>query len=139
MERVTVFSESRDRCVIGWNSFAEPSLTESYGYAAGLRHPQVRGFRNRRRRAGIAPQRNTHQAAAAAIKVLVLLATRAGRPVTREDIRQHLWGEDTFVDFDQGMNFCIKQIREALKDTAGRPVYIETLPRRGTGFAFLSP
>jgi len=67
-------------------------------------------------------------------KVLVLLATRAGRPVTREDIRQHLWGEDTFVDFDQGMNFCIKQIREALKDTAGRPVYIETLPRRGYRF-----
>jgi DNA-binding winged helix-turn-helix (wHTH) protein len=67
-------------------------------------------------------------------KVLLLLVTRAGRPVTREEIRQHLWGDDTFVDFDQGMNFCIKQIREALKDTAGRPIYIETLPRRGYRF-----
>src|SRR5437762_6912767 len=67
-------------------------------------------------------------------KVLVLLASQAGRPVGREEIRRHLWGEDTFVDFDQGMNFCIKQIREALKDTADRPVYIETLPRRGYRF-----
>jgi DNA-binding winged helix-turn-helix (wHTH) protein len=68
------------------------------------------------------------------LKVLVLLASHAGRPVTREEIRRHLWGEDTFVDFDQGMNFCVKQIREALKDTADRPVYIETLPRRGYRF-----
>jgi DNA-binding winged helix-turn-helix (wHTH) protein len=67
-------------------------------------------------------------------KVLVLLASHAGRPVTREEIRHHLWGDDTFVDFDQGMNFCVKQIREALRDTADRPVYIETLPRRGYRF-----
>jgi DNA-binding winged helix-turn-helix (wHTH) protein len=76
-------------------------------------------------------------------KVLLLLASNAGRPVTRDDIRRHLWGEDTFVDFDQGMNFCVKQIREALRDTAERPVYIETLPRRGYRFrvpvAMLTP
>jgi DNA-binding winged helix-turn-helix (wHTH) protein len=40
-------------------------------------------------------------------KVLVLLATQAGRPVSRDDIRRHLWPEGTFVDFDQGVNFCI--------------------------------
>ena len=67
-------------------------------------------------------------------KVLVLLATNAGRQVTRDEIRRHLWGDDTFVDFDQGMNFCVKQIRDALKDNAEQPIYIETVPRRGYRF-----
>ena len=76
-------------------------------------------------------------------KVLVLLTTNAGRQVTRDEIRRHLWGDDTFVDFDQGMNFCVKQIREALKDNAEQPIYIETVPRRGYRFrvpvAFITP
>jgi TolB-like protein/Flp pilus assembly protein TadD len=45
-----------------------------------------------------------------------------------------IWGEDTFVDFDQGLNFCIRQIRLALKDHAERPLFIETLPRLGYRF-----
>jgi DNA-binding winged helix-turn-helix (wHTH) protein len=67
-------------------------------------------------------------------KLLTLLASNAGRPVAREEIRRHLWPEGTFVDFDQGVNFCIKQIREALNDGAGHSVYIETIPRRGYRF-----
>jgi DNA-binding winged helix-turn-helix (wHTH) protein len=67
-------------------------------------------------------------------KVLVLLARHAGRPVGRDEIRRHLWPEGTFVDFDQGVNFCIKQIREALHDGGDHSVYIETMPRRGYRF-----
>lgn len=67
-------------------------------------------------------------------KVLVLLAERAGQLVTREEIQSQIWGDDTFVDFDKGLNFCIKQIREALGDNAQSPLYIETLPRRGYRF-----
>ncbi len=67
-------------------------------------------------------------------KVLSLLASNAGRRVTRDEIRSHVWPDGTFVDFDQGVNFCIKQIREALRDDAERPVYIETIPRRGYRF-----
>ena len=67
-------------------------------------------------------------------KLLVLLASRAGRPVGRDEIRRHLWPEGTFVDFDQGVNFCMKQIREALHDGGGHNVYIETIPRRGYRF-----
>jgi TolB-like protein/DNA-binding winged helix-turn-helix (wHTH) protein/Flp pilus assembly protein TadD len=70
-------------------------------------------------------------------KVLALLATRAGRLVTREELRQEIWGQDTFVDFDKGLNFCVKQIREALGDSAQSPQYIETLPRRG--YRFIAP
>jgi TolB-like protein/DNA-binding winged helix-turn-helix (wHTH) protein len=67
-------------------------------------------------------------------KVLVLLAQNAGQLVTREEIQSEIWGDGTFVDFDKGLNFCIKQIREALGDNAQSPRYIETLPRRGYRF-----
>lgn len=70
-------------------------------------------------------------------KVLELLARRGGEVVTRGEIRDHVWSGDTFVDFDQGLNFCIRQIREVLGDTADAPQFIETLPRRG--YRFLMP
>jgi DNA-binding winged helix-turn-helix (wHTH) protein/tetratricopeptide (TPR) repeat protein len=67
-------------------------------------------------------------------KVLSLLASRAGELVTRDEIQKELWGGDTFVDFEQGLNFCIKRLRAALGDDAEKPRYIETLPRRGYRF-----
>ena len=70
-------------------------------------------------------------------KVLELLTRRHGEIVTRGEIRDHVWTGDTFVDFEQGLNFCIRQIREALGDTADAPRFIETLPRRG--YRFLMP
>src|SRR5438270_5266400 len=70
-------------------------------------------------------------------RVLELLVRRSGEVVTRSDIRERVWCDDTFVDFEQGLNFCIRQIREALGDTAGAPKFIETLPRRG--YRFLIP
>jgi DNA-binding winged helix-turn-helix (wHTH) protein/tetratricopeptide (TPR) repeat protein len=70
-------------------------------------------------------------------KVLELLARRSGEVVTRNEIREHVWHGDTFVDFEQGLNFCIRQIREVLGDTADAPRFIETLPRRG--YRFLMP
>lgn len=69
-------------------------------------------------------------------KVLELLAGRSGEVVTREEIRREVWGE-SFVDFDASLNFCVKQIRRALDDSATSPRYIETLPRRG--YRFLQP
>jgi serine/threonine-protein kinase len=67
-------------------------------------------------------------------KLLVLLATRKGEVVTRGEIQRALWGEDTFVDFEHGINFCIKQIRDALGDDSVRPRFIETVPRIGYRF-----
>jgi TolB-like protein len=49
-------------------------------------------------------------------------------------LRQHIWGDETFVDFDQALNFCVRQIREVLDDDAKSPRFIETLPRRGYRF-----
>src|SRR5262245_47136922 len=69
-------------------------------------------------------------------RVLELLIRRGGEVLTRADIRERIWN-NAFVDFEQGLNFCIRQIREALGDTAGAPRFIETLPRRG--YRFLLP
>jgi TolB-like protein/Tfp pilus assembly protein PilF len=68
-------------------------------------------------------------------RVLAFLLNHRGTLVTREQIRLAIWGEDTFVDFEQGLNFCIRQIRLALDDHAENPSYVETLPRLGYRFA----
>lgn len=70
-------------------------------------------------------------------KLLVLLASRHGEVVTREEIQEEIWGKDTFVDFDRGLNHCVRQIRAVLDDDANAPRYIETLPR--TGYRFIAP
>jgi DNA-binding winged helix-turn-helix (wHTH) protein/tetratricopeptide (TPR) repeat protein len=70
-------------------------------------------------------------------RLLELLARRSGEVVSREEIRRHLWGEDTFIEFEQGLNFSIRKIRIALEDSAAQPRFLETLPRRG--YRFLVP
>ena len=72
-----------------------------------------------------------------ALAVLLLLAERAGQIVSREEIHQRIWGTDTFVDFERGINFSINQIRAALGDDADKPRYVETIPRRG--YRFICP
>src|SRR2546425_373212 len=69
-----------------------------------------------------------------ACRVLAILASRPGDLVTRDDLRDEIWGRDKFVDFEHGLNLCIRQIREALGDDAGTPRYVQTLPRRGYRF-----
>jgi TolB-like protein/DNA-binding winged helix-turn-helix (wHTH) protein/Tfp pilus assembly protein PilF len=64
-------------------------------------------------------------------QLLSLLLERPGELITREELRQKLWPADTFVDFDVGLNSTIRKLREALGDSAERPTYVETLPRRG--------
>lgn len=70
-------------------------------------------------------------------RVLALLLTHQGMMVTRDQIRDAIWGQDTFVDFEQGLNFCIRQIRVTLNDQAEKPRFVETLPRRG--YRFIAP
>ena len=63
-----------------------------------------------------------------------MLAVSSGALVSRDQIRREVWGEETFIDFDQALNFCIRQIRSVLGDTAQSPSFVETLPRRGDRF-----
>ena len=70
------------------------------------------------------------------MRVLILLVERAGTIVTRDELRQEIWGE-THVDFEAGLSTCINQIRTALGDRAAAPRFVETLPRRG--YRFVAP
>lgn len=69
-----------------------------------------------------------------AARVLVLLASRSGEAVTREQLRDLVWGSGYFVDFEHALNVCIRQVRAALNDDAEKPRYIETIPRVGYRF-----
>src|SRR5215469_12326122 len=71
------------------------------------------------------------------LQVLRLLLQAEGKVVTREELRKVLWPEDTFVDFELGVNTAVKKLRQALADPADRPKFIETLPR--IGYRFLVP
>jgi TolB-like protein/DNA-binding winged helix-turn-helix (wHTH) protein/Tfp pilus assembly protein PilF len=64
-------------------------------------------------------------------QVLLLLLAHPGEVVTREELRQRLWPESTFVDFEAGLNSAVRRLREALNDSAEKPRFVETLPRRG--------
>jgi TolB-like protein/DNA-binding winged helix-turn-helix (wHTH) protein/Tfp pilus assembly protein PilF len=70
-------------------------------------------------------------------QVLALLIEHAGEVVSREELRKKLWQNDTFVDFDHGVNIAINKLRDALGDSHGKPRFIETLPRRG--YRFIAP
>jgi DNA-binding winged helix-turn-helix (wHTH) protein len=70
-------------------------------------------------------------------QVLALLLENPGQVLPREELRQKLWSAGTFVDFDNGLNTAINKIREALGDSAEKPRFVETLPRRG--YRFIAP
>src|SRR2546430_16776812 len=70
-------------------------------------------------------------------RILTALLNRRGALVTREELRVLLWSDDTFVDFDHGLNTAIRKLRDALRDSATTPRFIETLPKRG--YRFIAP
>jgi TolB-like protein/DNA-binding winged helix-turn-helix (wHTH) protein len=64
-------------------------------------------------------------------QVLLLLLAHSGEVVTRDELRQRLWPDATFVDFEAGLNSAVRRLREALNDSAEKPRFVETLLRRG--------
>jgi TolB-like protein len=68
------------------------------------------------------------------IQLLAMLLEHPGELLTREEIRKKLWPDDTFVDFDHGLNTAVNKLRTALGDSADNPRFIETLPRKGYRF-----
>src|SRR5580765_3267571 len=70
-------------------------------------------------------------------QVLAFFLRHPGELVTREQLRSHIWPNDTFVDFDHALNTSVAKIRLAIDDDAEHPKYIETLPRRG--YRFIAP
>jgi|HubBroStandDraft_6_1064221.scaffolds.fasta_scaffold01069_10 TolB-like protein/DNA-binding winged helix-turn-helix (wHTH) protein/Tfp pilus assembly protein PilF len=70
-------------------------------------------------------------------RVLALLLERADQVVTREELRQTLWSEDTYVEFEGSLNAALKRVRYALRDSPDNPTFIETIPKRG--YRFIAP
>ncbi len=103
-------------------STANPSVIRFGPFEADLRTGELRKFGTR-----IKLQDQPFQ-------VLVMLLAVPGELVTREEIQRALWPQDTFVDFDHGLNTAIRRLRDALSDSADNPKWIETLPRRGYRF-----
>ena len=64
-------------------------------------------------------------------RALALLLSRPNEVVTREELRQALWPDDVFVDFDRGISSAIKRLRDAIGDSADNPIFIETIERHG--------
>ncbi len=70
-------------------------------------------------------------------RALALLLSRPGAVVTREELRDAVWGRDTHVDFDRGLAYCVSQVRSALGDSGDNPRFVQTVPRKG--FKFIAP
>jgi len=109
---------------------ANPPLANGARYRFGVFEADVRAGELLRDGSKIRLQEQPFQ-------VLVVLLERAGDIVTREDLRQRLWPSDTFVDFDHSLNTAINKLREALRDSAANPRFIETKARRG--YRFIAP
>ena len=67
-------------------------------------------------------------------KVLSILVSRAGEVVTRQELAQQVWGSETYVDFEHGLNYAIRHIRSVLEDDPDNPHFLETIPKRGYRF-----
>lgn len=70
-------------------------------------------------------------------QVLEFLLERPGKIVTREEFCERLWGNSTFVEYDDGLNHAVRRLREVLGEAAEQPVFIETVP--GVGYRFIAP
>ena len=71
------------------------------------------------------------------LQILVMLLGHPGELVTREELCKALWPGETFVDFEDSLNHAIRRLRDVLGDSADKPRFIETLPRRG--YRFIAP
>lgn len=72
-----------------------------------------------------------------AYQVLLTLLEKPGEVVTREELRQRLWPEDTHVNYDANVNTTVNKLRQTLGDSSNQPLYIETIPRKG--YSFVAP
>lgn len=71
------------------------------------------------------------------MELLILLASRQGELVSREEVIERLWGNGVHLDADQGINTAIRKVRLCLRDTTEKPTYVQTVV--GKGYRFIPP
>ncbi|UWZ84777.1 winged helix-turn-helix domain-containing protein [Occallatibacter riparius] len=109
---------------------SDASVSTGHGWHFGVF--EVDTARGELRRSGI-PIKLRDQS----FQILLALLEHPGQIVTREELRRRLWPSDTFVDFDHSLNTAMMKLRDALGDSTGAPIYIETIPRHG--YRFIAP
>src|SRR5215813_15248233 len=102
-----------------------PSRPRVIAFGSFQLHPATGSLEKHGVRVRLAPQ---------PARILTILVQRAGDVITREELREQVWGSDTFVDFEHGLNAAINKLRQVLGDSAEKPRFIETLPGRGYRF-----
>jgi len=107
---------------------AKPDCSQNWAFGAF----ELEGRTAELRRNGVAVRLQEQPS-----QLLLFLLQHAGQIVTREDLRLQLWPADTFVDFDHALNTAVMKLREALGDSSEKPLYIQTLPRKG--YRFVAP
>ncbi len=108
------------------DNFAEPEI--SYSFGLYLLDPSKGTLTRESVRVRLQDQ---------PFRLLLLLVERAGQIVSREEIRNRLWPQNTFVEFDKSLGVAVLKVRESLGDDASNPRFIETIPRRG--YRFIAP
>jgi len=116
------------RSIPGFRMQGLQSLPRTFAFADFILNPQDGTLAHRGHRVRLQDQ---------PLRLLVLLVQQAGEVVTRKEIQAHLWPENTYVEFDKSLRVAVNKVREALRDSADRPIYIETVPRRG--YRFIAP
>ena len=102
-----------------------PIQPANYGFGPYELRPQSRELYKHGTKLKLRPQ---------PFQVLAILVEHAGSVVTRQELRDLLWSQETFVDFEHGLNTAIKELRAVLVDSATEPQYVETVPRLGYRF-----
>jgi len=108
----------------------DPTSTESTPLSSG-RYVRLGPFQIDQQRQEITKNGEKLKLQGKVHRVLMALLEKPGEVVTREELRQRLWPAETYVNYDANVNTAVNKLRLALGDSSDKPIYIETIPRRG--------
>jgi DNA-binding winged helix-turn-helix (wHTH) protein len=116
--------------VISMREPDEPTTSERLILASG-RYVQFGPFQIDQQRQEVTRNGSRLKLQGKVYQVLLTLLEKPGEVVTREELRMRLWPADTHVNYDANVNTTVNKLRQALGDSSDKPIYIETIPRRG--------
>jgi DNA-binding winged helix-turn-helix (wHTH) protein len=116
--------------VVPMQASYDPTSTESTLLSSG-RYIRLGPFQIDQQRQEITKNGEKLKLQGKVYRVLMTLLEKPGEVVTREELRQRLWPAETYVNYDANVNTTVNKLRLALGDSSERPIYIETIPRRG--------
>jgi DNA-binding winged helix-turn-helix (wHTH) protein len=116
--------------VVPMQASYDPTSTESSPLSSG-RYIRLGPFQIDQQRQEITKNGEKLKLQGKVFRVLMTLLEKPGEVVTREELRQRLWPAETYVNYDANVNTTVNKLRLALGDSSEKPVYIETIPRKG--------